>query len=297
VIDHDLTLAALVAVLSRRAPTGEERRQLSGRRGAPEVLDARHGLFASCELERGEQLLAEWSNRGILVISEHDARYPANLTAAGDRPPALFMRGSLEPDDGCSVAVVGTRRPTEGGVTAARALASALVYAGYTVVSGLASGIDTAAHVASLAAGGRTLAVLGTGVDRCYPPENAALQHEIASRCAVLSPFAPGAPPTRRSFPVRNSVTSGLALATVIVEASATSGTRIQARASLAQGRPVVLLADVLEQDWAVQLAAEEGVHVVDRATDVLALLRSLGLGERSGDGAAAEPTPEHQVI
>jgi DNA processing protein len=276
VTEHRLQLAALVAVLSQRRLTVVERRELRATNDALGLLEARHGLLASSELERASQLLDDWDERGIAVVSERDPVYPANLRAVADRPPALFVLGRLLPEDGRCVAVVGTRRPTAQGRTTARRVAAALVAADYTVASGLAAGIDTAAHTHSLAVGGRTVAVVGTGVDRCYPPENSGLQRRIASSCAVVSCFPPGAPPTRRSFPIRNSVMSGLARATVIVQASATSGTRIQARTSLAQGRPVVLLKEVLEQDWAAELSARDGVIVAEDAGEVPDLVSSL---------------------
>ena len=280
----------MVAVFLANGPTPEERRALRRPDGALVAMNARYGLFASAELERAHDLIEGWKRRGITVLPEFDRRYPANLRAAGDRPPVLFVQGQLSPGDERSVAVVGTRKPTAHGRTAAAAVASGLVAARYTVLSGLASGVDTAAHEAALRSGGRTVAVLGTGVDRCYPPENAALQNEIASRCAIVSRLAPGSGPTRGSFPMRNAVMSGLALATVIVEASTTSGTRIQARASLAQGRPVVLLRDVLEHDWATELASRDGVHVVECPGEVVELIAALDPRDARGQRPAQAP-------
>jgi DNA processing protein len=133
------------------------------------------------------------------------------------------------------------------------------------VTSGLAAGIDTAAHTAALDANMRTVAVIGTGLDHAYPTQNAALQRTIAARGAVVSQFWPDAPPERRNFPMRNAVMSGLSLATVVVEALHRSGARIQARIALAHGRPVFLsrrLTD--EQPWAREFAQRPGTHVFD---------------------------------
>ena len=134
-----------------------------------------------------------------------------------------------------------------------------LVDARYTVVSGLAEGIDSAAHLAALDAGGRTVGVIGTGLRRAYPAKNAELQDRIASEAAVVSQFWPDAPPTKTSFPMRNVVMSGVARATVVVEASHTSGARMQARFALEHGRPVFLLESLLEHEWAQDYAERPG--------------------------------------
>jgi DNA processing protein len=145
------------------------------------------------------------------------------------------------------------------------------------VISGLAAGIDTAAHTATLARGGRTVAVIGTGLARSYPPQNEALQRRIASECAVVSQFWPDAPPSRRSFPMRNAVMSGITLATVVVEASETSGARMQARLARAQGRPVFLLASLVErQQWAREYAAQPGTHVVRSPEEITTVVERL---------------------
>jgi DNA processing protein len=168
------------------------------------------------------------------------------------------------------VAVVGARKATDAGVTQAALIAQHLTQTGYTVVSGLAAGIDTAAHTAALDNNGRTLAVIGTGLTRAYPPENRALQKKLADQCAVISQFWPDAPPTKRSFPMRNAVMSGIALATVVVEASETSGARTQARLALAHGRPVFLTSTLVDQrPWAQQFAQKPGTHIVHHPTEI----------------------------
>jgi DNA processing protein len=141
------------------------------------------------------------------------------------------------------------------------------------VASGLAAGIDAAAHTATLDAGGRTLAVIGTGVDRVYPAAHTLLQRTIAERGAVISRFWPDHGPSRQSFRLRNGVMSGLTCVTVIVEASPTSGTRVQARLALAHGRPVCLVTNLLVQRWAQELAERPNVHICDTADEVTAVI------------------------
>ncbi len=230
----------------------------------------------SSELDAVVGEIADWAADGMELVTVLDREYPENLRAAHDRPPLIFVAGRLVPDDAHSAAVVGTRRPSPAGVHAAQAIARHLVHTGYTVVSGLAAGIDTAAHTAALDSDGRTVAVIGTGLRRSYPPQNSRLQRRIASECAVLSQFWPDAPPSRRSFPMRNAVMSGLALATVVVEASPTSGSRTQARLALAQGRPVFLHHGLLVQPWAAELAARPGAHAVRSPDEITTTIERL---------------------
>ncbi|MGE4174575.1 MAG: DNA-processing protein DprA, partial [Thermoleophilia bacterium] len=186
--------------------------------------------------------VAAWEAEGIRVVSVLDEDYPQNLRTIHNRPPLLFIRGSLIPEDERSIAVVGTRQVSPEGLRQATAMAHDLSVHGYTIVSGLAQGVDTAAHRAALDAGRRTVAVIGTGLRRAYPTANAELQKRVAEEGAVVSQFWPDAPPRRQSFPMRNIVMSGIALATVVIEASHTSGARMQARIALEHGRPVFLM-------------------------------------------------------
>src|SRR5438445_1019907 len=164
----------------------------------------------------------------MIELRPGDPRYPA-LLAAIPSAPALFVRGGLPTDDALAVAIVGSRRATPYGIAAAERLASDLAARGVTIVSGLARGIDTAAHQSALAAGGRTLAVLGCGVDVVYPPENGPLVRAIESRGAILSQFPPGMPALAGHFPARNRTLAGLALGVVVVEAAERSGALITA--------------------------------------------------------------------
>jgi DNA processing protein len=239
-----------------------------------DLLDPEPGLEATVtEVEA-------WEARGIHLLSVLDPRYPQNLLAVHDRPPLLFVAGALASEDARSLAVIGSRQASARGTAAAREIGEHLVERGYTVTSGLAAGIDTAAHRAALARGGRTVAVIGTGLLHAYPPQNAELQKLIATECAVVSRFWPQAPPSRRSFPMRNAVMSGMSLGTVIVEASHTSGARVQARLALAQGRPVFLLETLLEQEWARELTTRAGAHVVKTTEEITATVERLTAAE-----------------
>jgi DNA processing protein len=193
-----------------------------------------------------------------------DADYPRNLLAVPDAPPLLYIAGALAPDDVRGVAIIGTRQPTPKALARARRAATALSDAGITIVSGLAAGVDAAAHAATLDAGGRTIAVIASGLNHAYPRDNADLQGRIAEDGAVISQFAPDTPPARRNFPIRNAVTAGLALALLLIEASPDSGSLITARHALRYGRPVYLPGSLLEHGWARDLAAHPRVHVID---------------------------------
>jgi DNA processing protein len=244
--------------------------------GARAVLEQEHGLLADGLHEQAGLQVSAWRDQQIGLLTVRGSDYPANLIAIPERPPLIFVLGDLLPADSRSVAVIGSRRATSDGKLMARAIVGELVDAGYTVNSGLAAGIDTAAHTEALSRGGRTVAVIGTGVLRCYPPQNTGLKRQIAQRGAVLSQFWPEDPPRRENFPLRNGVMSGISLATVVVEASATSGARVQARISLAQGRPVILSESLLTQEWARELSQQPGAHVVAAASEVPALVDRL---------------------
>ena len=172
------------------------------------------------------------------VLASVDADYPA-LLAATVSPPTLWVCGTLLDADGLAVAIVGARRATSYGLDVAERLAAELAARGVTIVSGLARGVDTAAHRGALAAGGRTIAVLGTGIDGRYPPENRALADEIEANGALVSQFVPGTPAYAGNFPTRNRTIAGLALGIVVVEAAERSGALITAGAAADLGREV----------------------------------------------------------
>jgi len=221
-----------------------------------------------------ETTLARTPDTRLVTVLDDD--YPRNLRRVYDRPPFLFVRGSLREEDARSVAVVGTRRASAEGRALARDMAAALTERGVTVISGLAAGIDTEAHTAALDAGGPTIAVMGTGIDRVYPKENAALAERIASNGALISQFWPGAPPRSHNFPLRNVVTSGIAIGTVVIEASSTSGAKMQARLALEHGKRLFLVENlVLQEEWAQRYKSRRGALVVRSVDEVVEALES----------------------
>lgn len=261
------------------------RREGLDRVSALAALEQALGLLSYEALENAESDLDRWRADGYLVLPMFHPDYPANLRVIENRPPLLFVNGRLQTSDDHAVSVIGTRSPTPAGLALAAELATTLARGGFTVVSGLASGIDAQVHlsVLELAAplGGqspkrapRTLAVIGTGLAHAYPPAHADLQQRIGATAAVISQFWPEDGPTRQSFPARNAVMSGITLGSVIVEASEHSGTRIQARHALSQGRPVVLMTPVLRNQWAREMAAQPGVWVADDAAAALDIFR-----------------------
>lgn len=219
------------------------------------------------------QNLEDWRSQGFDFVSVFDTRFPERLRATIDVPPFLFASGDLKADD-LGVSVVGSRHCTPEGARFAVDCAHMLVERGLTVVAGLAKGIDTFAHQTALNDGGRTVAFIGTGIDRQYPAENHDLQHEIEERGLVLSQFWPGAQPTKQSFPMRNALMSGYGVATIIADAGEHSGTRAQARQAQRHGRPIIINRMVLDKaQWARDLENRPGVYIVD---DVVGASRAL---------------------
>lgn len=186
-----------------------------------------------------ERMLTACQARGVEILLDGDPLFPTSLRRIDDPPSVLFMRGEVRPADAFAVAVVGARHATPYGLKVAEQLGGALARAGYTVVSGLARGIDAAAHRGALAASGRTLAVLGSGVLQIYPPEHVALGDEITHAGALISELPPFTKPSVGAFPQRNRIIAGLSLGVVVVQAAERSGAMITARLAGEQGREV----------------------------------------------------------
>jgi DNA processing protein len=178
-------------------------------------------------------------NQGIKVVTWLDEDYPIRLKNIQQPPPVIYLLGEYKPDDQWAVAIVGTRRVTSYGRQVTEQVATFLARNGITVISGLARGVDGIAHQAALTANGRTIAVLGSGVDQIYPPEHRPLAERMASAGAVISDYAPGTPPDAANFPPRNRIISGLASAVVVIEAGETSGALITAAFAAEQGKEV----------------------------------------------------------
>ncbi len=226
------------------------------------------------------ELIQSLANDGIQTVTVVDSNYPANLRAIYNLPPMLFVRGRLLDEDAKAVAIVGTRTASDEGLHQARQLAAGVASRGITVLSGLARGIDTVAHEATLETGGRTIAVLGHGMlHKIYPPENEGLARRIVdSGGALVSQFWPDAPPTKFTFPMRNVVMSGMSVGTVVVEAGSTSGAKLQARYALEHGKRVFLLESlVMQQVWAKTYQKKyAGVTVVNSAEKIVDLVERL---------------------
>lgn len=219
----------------------------------------------------GEEMaahIADWEHRidlpeeqcrladhGIELLTLDDPRYPAALRQIHDPPFLLYLKGTITPADAAAVAVVGSRRMTHYGREQARKFSFHLARAGFTIISGLARGIDTAAHEAALAAGGRTIAVLGSGIGNVYPPENQALADRIAGSGAVLSEFPVLYVPDKQSFPLRNRIVAGMSSGLLVVEAPARSGSLITANQALEQGRAVFAIPGPIDRP------SSEGCH------------------------------------
>jgi DNA processing protein len=224
------------------------------------------------------------------VVRRGAADYPSWLEKIHDPPGALWVRGALDPDEGSrSVAIVGARAVTPLGQSFARVLAADLAAAGLTIVSGLARGIDTAAHGGALDAGGRTVAVLGAGIDRPYPHQNAGLAEEIAATGALVSEFPPGTGPWKGNFPRRNRTIAGWSRLVVVVEAGERSGALITARVALEEGRDVMAVPGHPSVPAAAGTNAllRDGAAVVRGAADVLA---ELGLDPPAPAPRAGDP-------
>lgn len=234
-----------------------------------------------------ERLASICAQRGVDMLIEGATDYPGLLAQIDDPPGVLFVRGRLEPCDSMAVAIVGARHATAYGRRVAWQLAGGLARAGYTVVSGLARGIDAAAHRGALDAGGRTIAVLGTGVLEIYPPEHAELALEIVARGAVISEAPPFTTARRGVFPRRNRIVSGLSLGTVVVEAAEHSGALITARLAGEQGREVFAVPGAIDCRMArgCHRLIRDGARLVESVDDILAELGPLFEPTVAADG------------
>jgi DNA processing protein len=247
---------------------------------------------------------------GAVLIPLPDPRYPPRLRDIFDPPPVLFAKGRVDLLQTLMLAVVGTRRPTSYGTIAAERLAKDLSAAGLTIVSGMARGIDTAAHRATLDSGGDTIAVFGCGVDDVYPAENRKLALEIGEKGLVLSEFPMGTPAYPQNFPVRNRIVSGLGAGVLVVEGSEYSGSGITAKLAVEQNREIFAVPGNItsKMSWGPNLLIKQGAKLVQEWNDVVVELRPedrrrlidqcrnrLNLNEiagsaTSGGGAASDP-------
>lgn len=242
------------------------------RQAALEALAARRFF---CDPE------AEWPRlkaRNIRLLCLGDADYPSNLSTIPDPPAVLFVSGTIEPRDLVSIAVVGSRFASPAGILFTQSLCSDLASSGITVVSGFAVGIDSAAHRGAISVKGRTLAVLGCGLDYNYPSINADLKRELCLSGALLTEFTLGTPPAPGNFPARNRIISGLSLGVVVVEAAERSGSLITARFALEQGREVFAVPGVAQslRSTGSHRLLKQGAKLAECAEDILEEIRPL---------------------
>lgn len=217
-----------------------------------------------------EKRIADKKNIRITIFGNKD--YPANLKTLFISPPVLYIAGGITEEDGLALGIVGTRRATPYGRILSENLSATLAAKGLTIVSGLARGVDTFAHNAALNAGGRTIAVLGCGLDTCYPPENRRLFEKIPENGAVVSQFAFGTEPEKRNFPVRNRIISGLSLGLLVIEAGEKSGALISAYAALEEGRELFAVPGRADspQSAGTNRLIQKGAKLVTCADDVI---------------------------
>lgn len=262
------------------------------RRSLANLLAARASLNLAQEMERLERA-------GVRVLTWQSDDYPANLRNIHDAPPLLYLKGSLLPEDDWAVAVVGTRHASVYGKEAARMLSADLARNGVTVVSGLAVGIDAVAHQAALDAGGRTIAVLGSGLDVVYPEQNRRLAEAIVQRGALITEYPLGTQPERSNFPPRNRIISGLSLGVVVVEAGARSGALITADFAVDQGREVFAVPGSIFQKSCegTNRLIQDGAKPVLSATDVLEELNLHQVAQQAEVRATVPTTPTEKAL
>ena len=259
------------------APAYDLRQAGLDQRSVANLVKTRDELDLDGELERLDQL-------HVQVLTWDDAAYPRNLREIHNPPPVLYVQGEVDKRDEWAVAVVGTRRASVYGKEAAHAMARGLAQAGVTVVSGLALGIDSVAHRACLDAGGRTIAVLGSGVDVIYPSSNRQLASGIVERGALVSEYSLGTRPEGRNFPPRNRIISGLTLGTIVVEADIGSGARITADFAAEHGRDVFAVPGNIfaRNSRGTNRLIQEGAKLVCDVGDVLEELNLTMVSEQA---------------
>jgi DNA processing protein len=274
---------------------------------ASAVLGASHAQLAAASSQEAADRLAASSGGGVLealrawleLLAWDDPDYPPALLEVPQPPPVLFFMGRRELLARPALAIVGSREATPQGCDNARAFAEALSRAGLTIVSGMAMGVDAAAHEGALRGEGSTIACVGTGLDRVYPARHHELAHVIALSGGMLSEFLPGTPPLRQNFPRRNRLISGLARGVLVVEATLSSGSLITARLAGEQGREVFAIPGSIHSPFSkgCHKLLREGAKLVETAQDVLDELKLPGLKPAPAQAAAGDAEVPHPAI
>jgi DNA processing protein len=268
----------------------------------PKITQAITGFQTARAVERE---LRAAKSAGCQIITQADEGYPALLKTLEDPPPVLYVKGELGDPMALGIAVVGSRRPSTYGNVVAEQLAGGLAECGVTVVSGLARGIDSVAHLASLERGGRTIAILGCGLAYMYPPENRRLAERISCQGAVVSEFPMTTKPDRLNFPLRNRTISGLSIGTVVVEAGERSGALITAQWALEQGREVFAVPGNVTAPTSrgTNRLIKMGAKLVEQVDDILEEFPQYALGGQRERASAqeefcrADSTPEERRL
>ncbi len=286
-----------------RTPQAVFRSSISELEAAGASLGVARNISSGCSFEDAVLQQERMAASAVLAIPISDPRYPPMLREIFDPPILLFARGRVELLNRVMIGVVGTRRPSTYGMAVADRLSGDLSAAGLVIASGMARGIDTSAHRASLRAGGDTVAVFGCGVDILYPSENRKLSNDIAEKGLLLSEFPMGAPAFPQNFPVRNRIISGMSVGVLVVEGAQYSGSSITARLALDQGRDVFAVPGNItsKMSWGPNLLIKQGAKLVQDWNDVVVELapdvrlrlmqETQGrLGEEGDSGATGEP-------
>jgi len=255
-------------------------------------------IASACDEIDAEAELKLCRDHGVSVLWDADPSFPRLLREIYDPPSILFVHGDLEPDDAMAIAIVGARHATSYGRQQAERLASGLARAGLTVVSGLARGIDAAAHRGALEAGGRTIAVLGSGVLNIYPPEHGTLAGQIRESGALISENPPRAQPIGGAFPQRNRIITGMTLGVIVVEAAERSGALISARHAMEQGREVFAVPGRVDSraSRGCHRLIRDGAKLVEGVEDVLEELGPLVEATPRSDGRVVHHPAELQL-
>jgi DNA processing protein len=257
-----------------------------------------HAIRAFADWPAVDAQLERLDRAGAALLTWNDATYPANLRQIHDPPPFLYVRGELQPRDRLAVAVVGSRNVSAYGLRATRELTEGLVRYGVTVVSGLARGTDAAAHWAALRSGGRTIAVMGSGIDVLYPSEHHSLFQAIPRQGAVVTELPMGTKPDAENFPSRNRIISGMALGTLIIEAAEKSGSLITALLATEQGREVFAVPGAIgERTRGTHRLLREGAKLTERAEDVVEELAPQLLSRPTPPGPVELAPTEASVV
>ena len=272
-------------------------RELRAVRGVSDALA--EAILGFRDWDRVEERLARLKAYGAEMLTLDDPQYPVRLKEIPFPPPLIFVKGEIKPEDALALAMVGTRQASFQGKQTCRSLAKELARRGVTVVSGLARGIDTAAHQGALEAGGRTLAVLGCGLDVVYPPENRELYARIPASGALVTEYPLGTPPEAHNFPRRNRLISGLSLGVLVVEAALRSGALITARCAMDQGREVLAVPGPVNAPTSQgpHQLIQEGAKLIQNVDDILAELPKTGAPGKKSVAVPDEPFGPRPVL